>query len=153
MAYLYFDEPVYLLKQLNKLENADEICEKALTEAIPIVEKALVEAIKANHVDTGDLWKSIVTWRAHKTKSDNWIIAATPTGRAKNKRAKGKIYKRSKHQTRTRGRALYNGDKLFYLEYGTSNQNPSPILEKVINKTWDEVADKLQEVFNREAGL
>ena len=61
MAYLYFDEPVYLLKQLNKLENADEICEKALTEAIPIVEKALVEAIKANHVDTGDLWKSIVT--------------------------------------------------------------------------------------------
>lgn len=153
MAYFNCEFPDDFLKDLNKLSNYDDVCRKILSESVPIIEDSLKKTIRSSHVKTGDLWKSIKGFEPWKSKKDGiWKASACPTGRARGKMKSGKVYKRSKHGTMTRGKAIYNNDKLWFLEYGTSKQEPSPVIEKAIKQAKSKVYEKMQETFNKEVG-
>lgn len=153
MAYFNFEISPEFLKQIGRLADVDRIAPKMLEEAVPIVEEKLRNAIKTSHSRTGDLYKSIQSFKPRKTKSGAWIISAAPTGRANKLKRAGKVYKRSKSGRKTSGVALYNDDKLFYLEYGTSKQPATPVITKVVKDSEPAVLAKMQEVFNREVGI
>lgn len=150
MGYFVSEFSEDLLKQLNRLENNDEICRIMLRESIPILAKSLSNTIKATHVDTGDLYRSIEAFEPRKTSEGVWIVSAGPSGKARKLKKAGSVYKKSKSGRKSSGTALWNSDKLFYLEYGTSKQAPSPIMTKATNDAEQAVIESLQEVFDRE---
>ena len=151
MPYFECDFPNDFLAQLKGLENTDEVCEKMLKEASPILVDSLASEIRKNHVKTGDLWKSIEAYSPRKTKDGYWVVTACPTGRAKGLMKSAKIYSRSQSGTMTSGQAIYNDDKLWFLEKGTSKQPPSPVLVKATNRATSAVLNKMQETYNKEA--
>jgi HK97 gp10 family phage protein len=150
VGYFVSEFPEDLFKQLNRLENSDEICRKMLRESVPILAKSLSNTIKATHVDTGDLYRSIEVFEPRKTSEGIWVVSAGPSGKANKLKKSGKVHKSSKSGRKSSGTALWNSDKLFYLEYGTSKQAPSPIMTKATNDAEQAVIETLQEVFNRE---
>jgi hypothetical protein len=108
----------------------------------------LQKEIKNSHTKTGDLWKSIEVFEPIKTKSGYWIVGAYPSGRARGKLKKGVVYKRSKSGAISSGKALYNNDKLYFLEYGTSKQQATPVIAKANHNAESKVLEKLQESYN-----
>ena len=148
MSYFVSNFSSDLIKQLHRLEDTDEVCRKMLSESIPILTESLKDTIKASHVDTGELWKSIEAYEPRKSKAGHWSVSASPTGRTKKKKKSSKVYARSKSGTKTSGVALYNDDKLWWLEYGTSKQSPSPVIRQATNNAESAVINKMQETFN-----
>ena len=47
-------------------------------------------------------------------------------------------------------KAFVTWKKMVYMEYGTSKQDPTPVLTKAIKDSESAVLNKMQEVFNRE---
>lgn len=45
-----------------------------------------------------------------------------------------------------------NGEKLAYLEYGTSRQQARPVMRKAINMSEGECVAKMQQIFNERSG-
>lgn len=150
MASFDVEIPDDFFNQLNKLENSDDVCRKMLEESAPILEKSISDKIKATHVHTGDLYKSIKAGKPYHTSKGYWVVGVHPEGKAQNQKKSAKVYKNSKHGRMTSGTSLYNADKLFYLEYGTSKQPPSPILQSATKNAEADVTEKMQEVYNRE---
>ncbi len=150
MAYFDFYAPDDFLKQLKGLENSDEICKKILKSSVPILTESLRSYVRNHHSKTGDLWKSIKSFEPRKSKNGFWMVASAPTGRAKGQMKSGKVYARSKHGTMSKGEAIYNDDKLWFLEVGTSKQKPTPILQKATNAVKNEVLTKMQQTFEEE---
>lgn len=151
MAYatMTFDDS--LMNDLQNISNTEEIIPKMLNEAGEITLRNYVKEIKSKHKVTGDLWKSIVKFKPiFNAKYGYWKISCCPTGKAKSLRQSGHVYKRSKSGTMTRGVSMYNSDKMFFLEFGTSNQSATPVLEKITRDSETQVIEKLQEVYNRE---
>lgn len=156
MAYFRVEFPDDLMKQITKTAS-DETSRRILKESIPILAESVRNVIQAEHSDpergaSGELAKSITAFEPYKTKDGTWIVSAAPTGKAKGQMKKGKVFARSKHGTMTSGQALYNSDKLFFLEYGTEKQDPKPVLQKATNIAYSDVVNKMQEVYNREVG-
>jgi hypothetical protein len=146
MPYFEVDFPKELFKNLS-----DEISEKMLNESVPILVDSLQTIIRTEHSDSGELWKSIKPFRPRKTKDGVWTISASPTGKHKGKLLKSaKVFSRSKKGTKTSGQALWNDDKLWFIEYGNKNQTAKPVIARATNRVMKQVVDKMQEVFNRE---
>lgn len=153
MGKFDFQIPDDFLKQLGKLADVDRIAPKMLNEALPILEKNVKREVAkvsesgrvitytytdkkgktrtAKRKQTGDLLKSIKMSKANKNKY-GYYASVRPTG----KDSKG----------------VRNMEKLVYLEYGTSKQSPTPTLTKAIKDSESAVLNKMQEVFEREAG-
>ena len=145
----YFDciIPKDFLSDLSK--STDSIAEEMLTEAIPILAESLVDEIKKHHEVSGDLWRSIEVSKPYKFKDEVWVVSAYPTGKSKNLKSQPKQFARSKKGKLTSGVALFNDDKLWWLEYGNKTQPPHPVLAKATNNASSAVVDKLIEVFNK----
>jgi len=146
MPYFEVDFPKKLFKNLS-----DEISEKMLNESVPILVDSLQAIIRTEHSDSGELWKSIKAFRPYKKTDGVWQISASPTGKHKGKLLKSaKVFSRSKKGTKTSGQALWNDDKLWFIEYGNKNQAARPVLARATNRVMKQVVDKMQEVFDRE---
>lgn len=135
-----FDE--FLRKMYEMEEGIGDVAAEALNRAAPTLADALKQCIResANRVDrkgnpysTGELADSIVPTQA-KMNGYGYFIAARPVG--------------------TDERGTRNGEKLAYLEYGTSQQDAHPVIEraakmagtgcsKSIQDTIDEYVDRL----------
>lgn len=150
MASFDVEIPDEFFNQINKLQNSDDVCRKMLEESAPILEKSISDKIKATHVHTGDLYRSIKAGKPWHDSDGCWVVSVHPEGKARNLKKSAKAYKNSKHGRMTSGTSLYNADKLFFLEYGTSKQAPSPILQSATKNAAADVMEKMQEVFNRE---
>jgi len=145
MAKLTFEIPDGLQKQLAKLSNIDEIAPKMIDEATPIFVQALKNSL-ANHKNTGDLQKSVKKYKAKKTKNGGWFGSIQFSGYSTN-------YITEKGTLLTRKEKTANAQKAMVLEYGRSDTAPQPFIEPTRIKSEKDLADKMQEVFNREAGL
>lgn len=117
-----------LNKQFKALESIDEIAPKMLERATPAVQKELKSALSV-HNQTGQMINSIKPTKPKKGKR-GWTSTVRPTGRD--------------------DKGVRNMEKLVYLQYGTSKQVATPVLEQVVNKSADEVEKLMQEVFNEE---
>lgn len=147
MAYFTVDFPDALMKQITKMAS-DDTSRKILKESIPILAKSVQNVIRVEHSDTGDLADSITAFEPYKNKDGNWTASAAPTGKAKGQMKKGKVYARSKSGSVSSGQAIYNDDKLWFLENGTSKQPATPVLTKASKNAYDAVINKMQEVYN-----
>ena len=141
-----------LIKQLTRLgERTDEVAQLMLDDAGQILGDTLEAEIRSKHVDSGELADSIEV-KSYKKEDGTWVVWAYPEGKSKKLRRKGKVYARSKSGTMTKGRALYNTDKLFWIEYGTSKQPARPFLGKMVKKIEGKIINNMQKIFNREVG-
>lgn len=119
-----------LEKELDKVADADMIACKAIDAAAPTLEKTLENEIKSvttQEYSTGDLAKSIKATKA-KVNRYGCFAAVKPTG--------------------TDSKGVRNGEKMAYMEYGTSKQEPKPVLRKVINKSEKECLDIMQRKYD-----
>lgn len=123
-----------LIHDIESLYNADEIAIKAVNEAAEIMDTELKKEIKsATHkYGTGQLAASI---HHVKPKKNDLGIFTASTARGRD------------------DKGVRNHDKLYYLEYGTTRQNPAPVVARAVNKAEKAVLEKLQEVFDRETKL
>lgn len=119
-----------LEKELDKVADADMIACKAIDAATPTLEKTLKNEIKSvttQEYSTGDLAKSIKATEA-KVNGYGCFAAVKPTG--------------------TDSKGVRNGEKMAYMEYGTSKQEPKPVLRKAINKSEKECLDIMQRKYD-----
>lgn len=145
MASFNFSPPVDLIKQLERMDDSDRIAKSMLKQAIPIVKNKLVKEL-APHDATGDMSKSIKSTSPKQTKQGGYFVSARPTGESN-------TYINNKGELKIRSKPVRNMEKLVYLEYGTSKNQPArPIIAKVISSTEEQVLNKMQEVFNGEIG-
>jgi HK97 gp10 family phage protein len=152
MAYFKAVIDTDFVKQLNHLgERSDKIAQLMLDDAGQILADALEAEIRSKHKDSGELADSIEV-KTYKDKNDNWVAWAYPEGRSKRLMRKGKVYSRSKHGRKTSGKALYNTDKLFFIEYGTSKQPARPFIDSMVKNVTGKVISNMQEIFDREVG-
>jgi HK97 gp10 family phage protein len=152
MAYFKAEIDVELINQLTRLgDRTDEIAELMLDDAGQILSDSLEAEIKSQHMDTGELADSITT-RTYKDKNGNWVVWAYPEGKSKKLMSKGKVYARSKSGTMSKGQALFQSDKLFFLEYGTSKQPARPFIDRMVKRVEGKIISNMQKIFNREVG-
>lgn len=117
-----------LADQFNSLLDIDAIAPKLLSGATPVVEKNLKSAL-STHNQTGQMINSIKATKPNKGKR-GWVSTVRPTGRD--------------------DKGVRNMEKLVYLQYGTSKQVATPVLEQVVNKSSKEVEEVMQKIFNEE---
>lgn len=128
MANLNFDFDESFEKQMAMLDNFDEIAEKMIEESLPILEQN-VKSECNNHSQTHEMVDSIKPTKVKKCK-DGWYSIVKPTGKDK--------------------KGVRNMEKLAYLEYGTSKQIATPTLSVAVKKSTPIIAEKMQEIYNRE---
>jgi HK97 gp10 family phage protein len=126
MGKFDFQFDAELTRQLERLENFDEIAPKILDGATPILEGHIKGEV-SKHKKTGDMYNSIKPTKASKNEY-GWFTVVRPTGKDKN--------------------GVRNMDKLAYLEYGTSKEAPTPVLTKAVKDAEPEVTEKMLELFN-----
>ena len=128
MANFEFDFDDLFAKQLEGLEDFDGLAIKMLEGASPTLVKNLKESC-ASHRDTGEMVNSI---KATKPKKGKKGITTTvrPTGKDK--------------------KGVRNMEKLVYLQYGTSKQTATPVVDKAVKNSASSVAEIMQEIYNRE---
>lgn len=132
MASFGFDFPHEFQEQLERVSNLDEIAPKMINEALPIYQNAIKGALSV-HNRTGDLQKSVSVKKAKKAKTGGYIG---------NVNFKGYDSKGSPNNIKAAG-----------LEYGNSHETAKPFLQQATNNCENEVINKMQEVFAREAGV
>lgn len=150
MAKLYIDGLKEMDEFFNGLSNMaadiDEIANDCINEAMPTLEKSLKNNIKSatnkrrknrktgertgKPYSTGELMRSIEPTKA-KTNAYGNYAAVRPVGTDKN--------------------GVRNGEKLAYLEYGTSTQEPHPVMQKSISEAEPQVKDIIQRRFEEHA--
>lgn len=134
----YFDEG--LTRQLEKLSNFDEeIAPRVLNESVPILE-SYVKKEAAKHKRTGSMVNSIKKTKAIKNKY-GWFVTVRPTGMSTELMGEDGVVRPRKEPVR-------NMEVMAHLEYGTSEQDPIPILTKALKDAESEAAEKMQEIFN-----
>ena len=151
MAKTYFEfnfDEEFLSDMSNMEEQTDEVCEKMLQEAVPILVNSLKATIRSKHYDTGELCNSIKAFEPWKKKDGTWEVNASPTGKTKKLKKTKVTYARSKSGTVSSGTALFNSDKLFYLENGTTTQPAKPVLDTAVKNAESSVFEKMQQIYN-----
>ena len=137
MGSFSFEIPKALEEQLQKqLKDFDKIAPKMLEEATPIVEKKVKEKVP---VKTGQLKKSVKSNKPKKTKNGAWITEIAFKGKNKKTLKNGEE------------RETPNGTVAAVLEFGTSEERARPFVRPAVAECENEVVEKMQEVFNREA--
>jgi len=130
MAKFDFEIPSGFLKQLGSLAEVDKYADKMIDEAMPILEKNLKTEL-AKYKRTSQMLDSVKKTKSKKVK-DGYYAVVRPTGKD--------------------DKGVRNMEKLAWLEYGTKNQAPKPILTKAIKDSTPAVLSKMEEVYKREAG-
>lgn len=123
----------------------DEIAEKALTEAAPLLEQSLKTSCKRviKHDGESELVESITCGKPKRTKTDAWIVNAGPQGYSKTK-----VYRDTKN--RERKYPVSNAQKMAWKEYGVAGRQPArPFITNACNNARDAVMRKMQEVYER----
>lgn len=128
MAQISFQIPDELTKQLERLENMDELAPKIIEAAVPIVQDEMVRRA-GEHRRTGAMAGSIKPTRPKRTGSGHSAVVR-PTGRD--------------------GRGTRNMEKMAYMEYGTSHQSATPVIAPTVAATESSVIEAMQEAFNAE---
>ena len=143
MAKFQFDGDADLMRMLEKLEDADEICPKVLQACVG----PLVTGIKrgyASHHRTGDIEKSEKAGKPKKGKKGGYICV-TPTGKsAQTIDTKGTTHDRSE--------PVSNMEKAVHLEYGSKKQSPTPVIAPATRAAKAEVTEKMQQEYNEIVG-
>lgn len=120
-----------LEKQLSAIEDiADDVADEMIDSATPILKEELKKCIRqvtTEEYSTGKLAESIIATKS-KVNGYGHFAAVMPTG----KDSKG----------------VRNGEKMAYLEFGTSKQNAKPILGKAIARAKPECEKTMQEKFD-----
>lgn len=124
-----FKFPQDLINQINRMGMLDEIAPKMLDEATPIIERN-VKLQLARHRRTGDMIASVKRTKAKKTKNGGYYAVVRPTGKD--------------------NKGVRNMEKIAHMEYGTAKQPSTPVLTKALHDSEKEVAEKMQNVFDRE---
>lgn len=149
MASFDVDFPDDFLKDLFETD-ADDICQEALKEAAPILEQSMKETLKAdNHELSGELIKSIKTKKPQKAKNGAWMVHVRPTGYSavNSYSVKGKGNSIRKYK-------VSNALKAIWIEYGVNGRQPArPFLTRTVNEVRSASMQKMQEVYNRMAGV
>lgn len=147
-----FPDDLFNIDQIHLLDG--EVQEEMLKEAGQIAQKMLRDYIKRNHTDSGELADSVTASRPYLYKKENpngvWTSFVSATGRAKRKKMhSAKIYIRSKHGAKTSGRAFYNTDKLWYIEYGRAayGETPRPFMKKLIKQMEEPISLAMKNKF------
>lgn len=136
MGRLDFDMPDNLFEGM---ENFEEMAISMLNETGPILEKAMKEElVKTGHSDSGDLEKSLKFKKAKRAKTGAYIATVKPAG-----------YSQAQGKGRKKRKKVANSIKLIALEYGTSKQNPTPVIQKAINRCEKECQEKMQQEFEK----
>ena len=143
MAQLQVEFPDDLFKQLGKMEDIEKHAPKMIDEALPILE----DALRSSYSGYG-IAKKLKIVRAKKGKNGGYIGIITMAGKTNTYYVKGK--------TRY---PLSNAGLAVFLEYGTRAHGkfparpPGGYIAKAVAASHDQVAAKMQEVFERETGV
>ncbi len=131
-----------LINKLNRLGNeADEIAKEAIDAASPTLEQTFKQCISevTNRVDpngkpysTGELSDSIEATPAVTNAYGNYA-AVRPTG--------------------VDSKGMRNGEKMAYLEYGTSKQAPRPCIKKAVNRSKKKCMEQMQRVVEKRMNI
>lgn len=122
------------MDQLEKLEDTEEIAKKCVNAAVPALEESvkngITEAADRGYA-TGDLANSV---KGTKAKSNDYGVfsAILCTG--------------------TDEKGVRNGEKMAYLEYGTTKQDAHPVMQKAVNNVESQCLETMQNTFNAEVG-
>lgn len=119
-----------LESQIEGLVNAAEGIDEVIQSAVPPLESSMKECIResANRgYATGELEKSI---KGTKTKQNVYghFAAVGPTG--------------------TDSKGVRNGEKMAYMEYGTSTQEARPVVKRAVSRAEKNCVENMQEKFN-----
>lgn len=114
-----------LVKQLERLENFDELAKQILTDSSQPLESALNREL-SEHKDTETLIRSVK--KIVKKSKYGWFLTVRPTGKDK--------------------KGVRNMEKLAYLEFGTSKQSPRPLLARVMSRAESAVKELMQRNFD-----
>ena len=149
MASFELDFPEDFLKDLLKTDVSD-ICEEALKEAAPLLEQSMKETLrKGNHELSGELINSIKTNKPKQAKNGAWMVHVRPTGYSSinSYSVKGKGNSIRKYK-------VSNALKAIWIEYGVNGRQPArPFLTRTVNEVRSASMQRMQEVYNRMAGV
>lgn len=109
----------------------DRIAPKMIEAGVPILEQA-VKKRSAAHRSSGKMYESIKPTKVTQT-GDGYSVTVRPTGKDE--------------------KGVRNMEKMAYLEYGTSKQAATPVISPAVRESEEAVAKKMQEVFDKEAGV
>lgn len=149
-----------LMKQLDKLENIDEISRKMVKEAIPIVVDESQEKM-ISRSDTGHTMDSLMPRGVRKSPRNGVVsdkaIFAGYDGRGRAARHMKNYQKRyPSFKTRLPDGSVDNEGgtpyalKAIIIEHGSVYHKKRPFLEQVVEDSGEDVANKMQAVFNEE---
>ncbi len=149
MASFELDFPDDFLKELLQTD-ADEICQEALKEAAPLLEQSMKATLKRdNHELSGELINSIKSKKPVKANNGAWMVHVRPTGYSSinSYSVKGKGNKIRKYK-------ITNALKMIWIEYGVNGRQPArPFLTRTVNEVRSASMQRMQEVYNRMAGV
>lgn len=128
-----------LIEELERSADLSEVAPKMIDAATPILVKNLkknIQSAASRGYATGALAESVHATKARMNQY-GYFSAVGPTGTDKS--------------------GVRNGEKLAYLEYGTSrngkqHQPPRPVMARTMNESEEAVVERMQEVFNAEVG-
>lgn len=135
MANFHLEGIDGLVQQLENLADLSELAPKMIDAAKPTVAESLKKNIRIaadRGYATGELAESVT---ATKTRLNNYGYFASVLVSG----------------TDTKG--VRNGEKLAYLEYGTSTQTAHPVMQKTVNESEQGAIQKMQDVFNASASV
>lgn len=133
MANFYLEGVDDLVQQLENLAELSELAPKMIDAAKPTVAESLKKNIHTatnRGYATGELAESVT---ATKTRLNNYGYFASVL------------------VSGTDAKGVRNGEKLAYLEYGTSTQTAHPVMKKTVNESNEGAIQKMQDVFNASA--
>jgi len=135
MAKFGIEMPDEFVKKLERLDDYDRIAKKMLNTGAQILVGTMKHEIARldEYSQSGSLRDSIVAGKPRKNEIGYFVPVGPKTG--------------SKDKNGTR-----NGEKLAYMEYGTSKMDPHPVLERAKMAAENRVIYLMQEVFDEEAG-
>lgn len=136
MAKFGIEMPDEFIKKLERLDKYDELAKKMLNKAAPILVGTMKHEISSlnKYSQSGSLYDSIVAAKPKKNDLGYFVSVGPKTG---SKDANG----------------VRNGEKLAYMEYGTSKMDPHPTLDRAKMAAENRVLYLMQEVFDEEAGV
>lgn len=117
-----------LMKDLNLLD-FDRIASKMVEGGAPVLEQNLRRRA-SEHVDSGDMAKSIGSTGLKKYGASGYKITVRPTGQD--------------------DKGVRNMEKMCYLEYGTQHQGATPVLTPAVIESEQPVMDIMQKIFDEE---
>lgn len=111
----------------------------ALEAAAPIVEKEMKRQLM-QFDRTGQLSASVKSKVVHRKKAHEHRLVVRPTGKSKSLITdNGKLYVRKDPQR--------NMEKLASIEFGKSGQRATPIIQKIVDATTNDVIDVMEKVW------